>query len=166
MSRIVPFLLVVIFVVACLDERNDAHVEKYYEDKAQQDFEFATDQIKKNNIEGLLKLFEIATTSISAEDSIIAHEELRGYLYSKTELWIKAMATIEFNEFKTGFEVTDFDIYRFTPDGELPVTEVAKKVVSKLHKMKGDTKEEQVLINYLIEYYKEYLKEDPVPNNN
>jgi hypothetical protein len=146
---------------ACTNDRPENPVSKYDENKARQDFEFAYDQIKKNNPEGLLKLHEIATESISAEDSEIAHEKLRGYLYSKTELWIKAFARVDFKKFKAEFEATDFDIYRFTPDGELPVAEVAKKVVSKLQKMKGSKKEEQILIDYLIQYYSQYLKKAP-----
>jgi len=158
MRRIIPFLFAAIMLSACLDDRNDRPVAKYDENKARQDFEFAYDQIKKNNPDGLLKLYEIATESISAEDSEIAQEQLRGYLYSKTELWIKAFAGVDFNKFKAEFETIDFDIYRFTPDGELPVVEVAKKVVNKLQKMKGSKKEEQILIDYLIAYYSQYLK--------
>ena len=161
MRRLIPFLFVVIMLSACSNDRNDRPVIKYDEYKARQDFEFAYDQIEKNNPDGLLRLYEIATKSISAEDSEIAQEQLRGYLYSKTELWIKAFARVDFNKFKAEFESTDFDIYRFTPDGELPVTEVAKKVVNKLQKIKGSKKEEQVLIDYLIAYYSEYLKKAP-----
>jgi len=158
MKRAVFLLFVLIILSACSNDGNDRPAIKYDENKARQDFEFAYDQIKKNNPEGLLKLYEIATESISAEDSEIAHEQLRGYLYSKTELWIKAFARLDFNKFKVEFETIDFDIYRFTPDGELPVAEVAKKVVNKLQKMKGSKKEEQVLIDYLIGYYSQYLK--------
>ncbi len=158
MRRIATLLFAAVLLSACTNDRPESPVSKYDEKKARQDFEVAYDQIKKNNPEGLLKLYEIATESISAEDSEIAHEQLRGYLYSKTELWIKAFARVDFNKFKAEFEAIDFDIYRFTPEGDLPVEVVAKKIVDKLKKMKGKNDQEQILINYLIAYYGKYLK--------
>ena len=97
---------------------------------------------------------------MSAEDSEIASEQVRGYLYSKPELWIRAFSTVDFSKFKKEFESIDFDIYRFTPDGELPEAVAAKKIVTDLRKMKGKNQQEQELIAYLITYYSAFLKTD------
>lgn len=53
----------------------------------------ASERIKKDNPAGLLKLWEIATESISAENSEVASEQVRGYLYSKPGLWIRAFSS-------------------------------------------------------------------------
>jgi hypothetical protein len=126
MKLAVLLIAIAIVLPSCSNDKT-SNPAAYDANKARHDFEFAYDQIDKNNPEGLLKLYAIATESISAEDSEIAHEQLRGYLYSKTELWIRTFAKVDFKKFKAEFETTDFDIYRFTPEGELPVAEVAKK---------------------------------------
>jgi len=158
MKRLVPFLLVAVMLSGCPNDRTGDSASKYDASKAGREFESAYDQIKKDNPEGLLKLYKIANESASAEDSEIAEEQLRSYLYSKTELWIRAFAKVDFHKFKQNFEHTEFDIYRFTPDGELPVAVVARKVVDKLKKMKAQNDKEQILINYLIAYYGKYLE--------
>lgn len=162
MKQITILLIFILLLASCQNEKKDKQDANYdaIVSKTLQDFKLASEQIKKDNPGGLLKLWEIATESTSAEYSEIAAEEVRGYLYSKTELWIGAFSKVDFSKFKKEFESIDFDIYRFTPDGELPVTVVAKKVVEKLKKMKGKNHQEQVLIDYLITYYGNYLKND------
>jgi hypothetical protein len=160
MKQITTFLLFIFLLGGCQSDRKANDTAKYDPIKAHQDFQLAYDQIKNNDPYGLLKLYEIETESLSAEDSEIAAEQLRGYLYSKTELWVRAFAKVDFTKFREEFESTDFDIYRFTPEGELPVAVVAKKVVQKLKKMKGKNQQEQVLIDYLITYYGNYLKSE------
>ena len=160
MKRTIPFLLFIVFLAGCQNDKTTTQEASYDPIKASQDKAFAREQIKKNNPAGLLKLWEIATESMSAEDSEIASEQVRGYLYSKPELWIRAFSTVDFSKFKKEFESIDFDIYRFTPDGELPEAVAAKKIVTDLRKMKGKNQQEQELIAYLITYYSAFLKTD------
>lgn len=160
MKRTIPFLLSIIILASCQNNKTTTQEANYDPIKASQDRAFAHEQIKKNNPAGLLKLWEIATESISAEDSEIASEQVRGYLYSKPELWIRAFSTVDFLKFKKEFESIDFDTYRFTPDGELPEAVAAKKIVSDLQKMKGKNQQEQVLVDYLITYYSAIMKND------
>ena len=160
MKWIIPFLLFIVVLAGCQNDRTTKHETSYDPIKARQDFALASEQIKKNNPAGLLKLWEIATESISAEDSEIASEQVRGYLYSKPELWIRAFSMVDFSKFKKEFESIDFDTYRFTPDGELPEAVVARKVVTDLKKMKEKNQQEQVLIDYLITYYGALSKND------
>jgi hypothetical protein len=124
------------------------------------DFDSAEKEIKKNNPAGLLKLWKISTESTSAEYSEIASEEIVGYIYSKPKLWIKAFAAIDFSKIKEWGGFISIDTYRFTPDGELPIAVVAKKVISDLKKIKGKNKQEQVLIDYLLVQYENALKND------
>jgi len=157
MKRTIRFLLLIVVVAGCQDDKTTQKVASYDPIKASQEFKLAAEQIKKNNPVGLLKLYEIATESISAEDSEIASEQLRRYLYSKPDLWIRAISKIDIAKLKKDFTI-DFDVYRFTPEGEIPITVAANKIVTELKKMKGKNQQEQVLIDYLITYYSEYLK--------
>lgn len=164
MNQLFFAILFILILPGCQNDKTTISATRQEEIKAErksrQDFALAAEQIKNNNPAGLLKLWEISTESISAEDSEIASEQVRGYLYSKPELWIRALSTIEFAKFKKHFESIDFDTYRFTPDGEQPQAVVAKKVVTELKKMKGKNQQEQVLIDYLITYYGGLLKSD------
>ena len=144
-------------LIGCKKESQENIVSTYDPVKAEQDNALARKEIRKGDPDGLLKLWEIATKSDSAEDSEIAAEEVRGYLYSNTELWIKAFSRLDPVKFKKDFETMDFDIYRFTSDGELPVEVVAQRVVVKLKKMKAEDKQERALIDYLVTYYGQYL---------
>lgn len=163
MKQIIVALLFILILAGCQNDRANKTTTRQeeieLEKKARQDFQFADDQIKKNNPAGILKLYDIATESISAEDSEIASEELRGYLYSKPNLWVSAISKVDITKFKKDFTI-DFDTYRFTPEGEIPIIVAAKKIVSELKKMKGKNQQEQVLIDYLISYYSEQLKVD------
>ena len=151
------FMLFFIFAAGCNDKKNTVNddkkivnVPRYGHDTTEilHDFELAENEIKKNNPAGLLKLWRIATESISAEYSEIASEEIISYLYSKPKLWIKAFATIDFSKMQKWGGWLSNDTYRFTPDGELPVAVVAKKLVPELKKIKGKNQNEQVLIAY------------------
>ncbi len=164
MKRITQFLIplmpLLLIIAGCPDQKERNKVANFDDAKERQEWRIAQEQIKNDNPAGLLKLWEIATESISAENSEIASEQVRGYLYSKPKLWITAFSTVEFSKFKKEFESTDFDTYRFTSDGELPKTVVAKKIVADLKKMKGLNQQEQMLIDYLITYYSAFLKND------
>lgn len=163
------FLLFTMFAAGCNkdvnavnDEKEVVNVPRYGQDTTEilHDFESAENEIKKNNPAGLLKLWRIATESISAEYSEIASEEIIGYLYSKPKLWVKAFSTIDFSKIQKWGGWLSNDTYRFTPDGELPVVVVAKKLIPELKKMKWKSQNEQVLIAYLLEQYEEVLKND------
>ena len=162
MKRTIPLLLLIAILCGCQNDRTAKNTASYDPEKERQEWRLASEKIKKNNPAGLLKLWEIATESMSAENSEIASEQVRGYLYSKPELWIAAFSTVDFSKFKKEFDSTvpDFDIYRFTPNGEIPESVAAKKIVADLKKIKGKNPKEQELINYLMTYYSAFLKND------
>ena len=163
MIGLVGVAAISVVLVSCKKERPESMVSTYDPVKAEQENALTHEEIRKGDPDGLLKLWVIATKSDSAEDREVASEEVRGYLYSNTDLWIKAFSRLDLEKFKKDFEVTDFDVYRFTSDGELPVEVVAQRVTVKLKKMKAKNEQECVLIEYLITYYGQYLKKN---NNN
>jgi hypothetical protein len=157
---LLPIMPLLVIIAGCPDQKERDKIANFDDAKERQEWRIAQEQIKNDNQAGLLKLWEIATESISAENSEIASEQVHGYLYSKPELWIRTFSTLEFAKFKKDFEASDIDTYRFTRDGELPIAVVARKVVPDLKKMKGKNQQEQVLIDYLIVYYSAILKDD------
>jgi len=151
-------LLAASLVFGCSKGQQQPLDESQATAKAQQEYRLTHEQIEKNDPAGLLKLWKTANESNSAEDAEIASEEIRGYLYSKTEFWVSTFATIDFDQFKKAFEGTDFDEYRFTSDGALPVAVVAERLVPKLKAMKAKNQRERALADYLVVYYGRYLK--------
>jgi hypothetical protein len=164
MKRILYFFTLtmplLVIISGCPDQKERDKIANFDDAKERQEWRVAQEQIKNNNPAGLLKLWEIATESISAENSEIASEQVRGHLYSKPELWISAFSTVDFPKFKKEFESIDFDEYRFTSDGKIPEVVAAKKIVADLKKMTGKNQREQELIAYLIAYYSAILKND------
>src|SRR4030067_1372384 len=142
------------FVIGCKENKTDQiqRRSKIIEsEKLERDYESAVKQAENNNPAGFLKLYEIASKSLSAENSEIARDKLNHLLYAKTELWINTFSKTDLEKFK-----------HFLRTGGLATLELPKSVESenqfreelltKLRKIKGN-KNETELIKYIIKLY-------------
>lgn len=67
----------------------------------EKEYDIAAEKSRKNNPEGYLKLYKIASESNSAELSEIARDELLHLLYSEINLWINIFSKVDLEEFKS-----------------------------------------------------------------
>ena len=158
-------LLMTMITTGCSDKINNAaqkEKEKIESDLLGKEYDAAVRLAKSNKPEGLLKLYEIYTSSKSAELSEIADEELHYWLYKNTELWIKAFANYsDLDKFKSYFakksQLSDLDEYEF-PEGKISFAQYKKHVINRLREIKGDKKEKE-LINFVLHLFSKDTKD-------
>jgi hypothetical protein len=116
MKKIFSILIMITIIFYCCGKQSDQKKSKQNEQKEIQEelinskYNEALSLAHKNQEEGLLLLFKIATDDLSygVETSEIATEELHRLFFVKTVLWIGAFSKLDSAKTKTFFEFLDY----------------------------------------------------------
>jgi hypothetical protein len=151
----VGLLLIILFLIfACSDDKHkQSNTQKApnEEERLKKEYDLALSQAQNNDPAGLLRLYQIASESRSAEMSEIARDKLAQFLYSKSELWVKTFSRTDSDKFKNylrkgGLAVLDL------PKEVASEEEFKEEILKKLKRIKGDEKEKE-LIQFIFQLY-------------
>ncbi len=148
------FAFLSIILIGCSDtKKNDTESQRVEieSERVEKEYPNAVKLAESNNPEGLLKLYEIASRSISAETSEMARDKLLQMLYMKPELWIKTFSKTDLNSFKKYLKAGGLAILDL-PKGVGSEEQYEHEIVRKLSVIKGNEKEKE-LIDYILEVY-------------
>lgn len=140
-------------IVSCSEGKNERGIQKdmVETEKLEKEYDFAVLQTDKNNPDGLLKLYELASQGLSAEISEIARDKLVQFLYSKTDLWIHTFAKEDLSVFKHYLQAGGLALLEL-PKEVTSEEQFEKELLKKLKKIKGNERERE-LIKYIIDVY-------------
>jgi len=149
---IISFLALIIIIFGACSKQSDASQDSTWDDNEEQrEYEIAIKDAQNGKEKAYLRIYEIARTSLSAERSEIARDELLHLLYDNPKLWIKIFSRVDQNVFRKYLNEGGLAILEF-PKGITSQKQWNEEIVSKLDKIKG-TEAEMSLANFIRGYF-------------
>ena len=103
---------------------------------------------QNNKPEGLIRIYKVASTTISAENQEIAESTLRDHFLNKTDLWIKTFAAVDINKLKKNPVFTRATNH-LVDDPDIP-KDIRSTVINKL-KFYSKKKETAALAKHILQ---------------